>query len=598
MLKSFFLLLVSVLLCSTAQASILVYEPNGSFETKPNLAIAVGSAAGKTIVITSPQVIDDITIPPTTKLKIEKSGLLTINRGKKLTINGMFEAGLYQVFAENGKVSGMKHVNPVWFADTQTGNQQAFDAVAPNGVLELTSTRTINSISVRNPMSIKGTGGLKQPLSAASSNILVLAADGISVDSITIIGEISTGNKNHKNASGINCSGRSNIIIRNCTIKGKQNGIQNIETPTAVTNITIQNNTIRYTGYGIVIWPTNHPAQTTKYGSNITISGNDVRLQAGFDASSENIRGIRVSHCDNVSIAANTVFGAQLSIEIWCDGRNRLAKNIVISTNTVDTWLCLDNCDGGMLKNNIVDYNLLPAVHAVSKRYGGASGAVAGIESVYVNNLVIQGNNVANQPGNGIYIGYAGTSSNLSAISSNIIIDNNTIHKCATSSISVAGLQLGLIKDSTISNNTITECGTAKNGMAINCGGEVSIAKNIINPVRNLVFSNNILKKNHNTKYTFRIFGFNNIIIDNLTSENNAGDGITIAESTSSNLTLKNSTISNNSGFGIKYSTVMKDVKIENCKVIGNAKGPSTLNGVKADNMLGDYTYLNNNNGL
>jgi len=589
-------MIMLMVLFDTANASVLVLSPNGSTESKPNLALAVPVAVGKTIMVSTPQVIDDISIPTSTKLKVVKGGLIAVNSGKTFSIKGPFEAGPYQVFSGSGKISDLKYVDPIWFEDNQIGNQLAFDAVTANGTVELTTIRNVNSIYVRVPVTIKGSGGLAQKLSAVGNNILVLAADNITVDGITLKGPVTTGNANHSNVAGINCKGRSNITVNNCTIIGKQNGIQNIEDSTAVTNITIQNNKIRYTGYGIVIWPSAHPSPTTIYGSNINILNNDVRLQTGYNLYSENIRGIRISHCDNVSIIGNTSLGAQLSIETWCDGRNRLAKHIEISSNTVDTWLCLNSFDGGILNKNTVDYSLLPTLHAVSRVYGGSSGAVHGIEVVLAKNVTIQGNYVANQPSNGIYTGYAGASSTYPVLSSNLTIDSNTIYKCATVNTTVAGLQLNFISDSIISNNIITDCGTTTYGMAINCGGELG---KHFNPVRNLVFSNNILRANYNATYTFRLFAFDNITIDGLVSELNAGTGITIAEAKSINLVIRNSKIINNSMFGIRYNALnIANIVIEDSDLRGNRKGASTSNGISADNILGKHAVLRNNVGL
>lgn len=580
-------------ICMDAGASITVYYGNGSMSVEKNLSAAINYSGNTTIFVDSELVVDDVIIPSNVKLKLNKGGIILVNRGKKITINGKIEAGSYQIFAGSGMVAGINNVNPVWFPDNQDGNQQAFDAVAPNGTIEFNTVRNVESVVIKYPMIIKGPGGLSQSIKSIAKDVLLLHSDNITVDGISIKGPIVAGNTNHSNAAAVNINGHSNIKIKNCIISGKQNGIQNIANPNPVSNIDIINNRVKHAGYGIVIWPTAHPAPTTKYGSNITVAGNDVRLQAGYDPTSENIRGIRVSHCDNVTIVGNKSLGAQLSIETWCDNRNRWSRNAEISSNTVDTWICLDNFENGTLKNNTVDYLLLPAIHAVSKLYGGPSGAVCGIESVYVKNILIQGNYVANQPGNGIYIGYAGTkTSNELAISSNLTIDNNVIYRCATAGASMAGLQLGLIRDSTISNNTITECGTYKNGMAINCGGHD------LKPVTNLSFVNNILKNNNNSKYTFRLFGFKNIIVDNLISENNAGDGITLAESASIGFVMINSNILNNYGFGIKFSTAMKNVLIERSKVLGNKKGSSSVNGVTPDSSLGTYAKLNNNIGL
>ena len=69
----------------------------------------------------------DLTIPANIKLKIERGGVLTIATTKTLTINGPFDAGLYQVFsrAGTGKVvfgdGSVTAVYPVWFGADPSG---------------------------------------------------------------------------------------------------------------------------------------------------------------------------------------------------------------------------------------------------------------------------------------------------------------------------------------------------------------------------------------------------------------------------------------------------------------------------------------------
>ena len=222
-------------------------------------------------------------VPSTLSIHVEYPGSIATGT-YALTINGPFTATLAQVFTGTGAVTGLSYVNPIWFADTQAGNQLAFNAVSTEGTLEITTIRTVTSISVPNAITIKGSGGLTQAIGDVDNDVLLLTADGTVVDGITIAGAVTTGNTNFNNKAGINIKDRSNITIQNCTITGKQNGIQMIGTAaTPVASINIINNQIRYTGYGIILYPSEGTGVVTaNFGVKARVIGNDVRLQAGF----------------------------------------------------------------------------------------------------------------------------------------------------------------------------------------------------------------------------------------------------------------------------------------------------------------------------
>ncbi|MHB8947562.1 MAG: tail fiber domain-containing protein [Rhodoferax sp.] len=68
-------------------------------------ADALEAAAGKHLVINSAvTVASNTTIPDTISVSVIKPGLVTINAGQTLTINGSFEAGAFQIFAGAGAV--------------------------------------------------------------------------------------------------------------------------------------------------------------------------------------------------------------------------------------------------------------------------------------------------------------------------------------------------------------------------------------------------------------------------------------------------------------------------------------------------------------
>lgn len=98
-----------------------------------NAAIAsIGSTVTTLIVDAACSMSAAVTVPTTCGIVITKSGSIN-NGGHNLTINGPFEAGLYQVFSGAGSVAGLGFVNAMWFgavADSSTDNATAFTKAA------------------------------------------------------------------------------------------------------------------------------------------------------------------------------------------------------------------------------------------------------------------------------------------------------------------------------------------------------------------------------------------------------------------------------------------------------------------------------------
>ncbi len=115
--------------------AVLVFSPDGKYVAKATLAAAVASAdsVNKTIVVTSPITIDDVTVPATIALRCELGGVITVGTGKTLTINGPFSAGLYQCFSGAGSVvfgsGSVSEVYPEWWG--AVGN---YDIISDEGV--------------------------------------------------------------------------------------------------------------------------------------------------------------------------------------------------------------------------------------------------------------------------------------------------------------------------------------------------------------------------------------------------------------------------------------------------------------------------------
>jgi len=102
--------------------SVLILSPNGVSVLKPSLSVAVASddTSGKTIIVTSPQMLNDnLTIPKDIALKIVHGGVITINEGKTLTINGPLDTGKYRIF--NGRIAYKGQVMPHWWGAMADG---------------------------------------------------------------------------------------------------------------------------------------------------------------------------------------------------------------------------------------------------------------------------------------------------------------------------------------------------------------------------------------------------------------------------------------------------------------------------------------------
>lgn len=133
---------------AAARTTLLMNEKRiGDYADLAAAVTAIGSTACTLIIDSNQSVAADLTIPATLKLKVDKGAIITVATGQTLTINGPFEAGLYQVFSltGTGAVAFGKLVHsvyPEWwgatastYSDTtyEAGNVAAFNAALSCG---------------------------------------------------------------------------------------------------------------------------------------------------------------------------------------------------------------------------------------------------------------------------------------------------------------------------------------------------------------------------------------------------------------------------------------------------------------------------------
>lgn len=88
-----------------------------------NLSTAKSSqlTAGKTIVISNHQTVNNLTIPKDRLLFFKQGGRVTINSSKNLIINGAISTvGNDQIFDGKGSVKGLQEARPEWFSTNMT----------------------------------------------------------------------------------------------------------------------------------------------------------------------------------------------------------------------------------------------------------------------------------------------------------------------------------------------------------------------------------------------------------------------------------------------------------------------------------------------
>ncbi|MRR05882.1 MAG: hypothetical protein EG828_02895 [Deltaproteobacteria bacterium] len=96
------------------------------------LATAISSTppgVAKTIVVSSVITVNDLTIPSNIVLQVVRGGGFIIEKDKTLTINGPFEAGLFQIFQGTGRVAGLKSVHPEWWGARRDGTTDDGEAI-------------------------------------------------------------------------------------------------------------------------------------------------------------------------------------------------------------------------------------------------------------------------------------------------------------------------------------------------------------------------------------------------------------------------------------------------------------------------------------
>jgi hypothetical protein len=133
--------------------------------------VASPATEGKTIIVKKPLAVNNLTVPANRGIRIIQGGALNVAAGKKLTINGRFQAGMDNVFPGSGAVTfgvnSTDGVLPQWFGMDVSSSDNA--------------TQISKAIS-----SIKSIGGI---VKIAGGGVYTSSQINISYANITILGD-------------------------------------------------------------------------------------------------------------------------------------------------------------------------------------------------------------------------------------------------------------------------------------------------------------------------------------------------------------------------------------------------------------------------
>jgi len=166
----------------------------------------------------------DVTIPSNIKVEIEKGAILSIANTKTLTINGPFDAGLYQVFSGDGSVvfgsGAVAEVYPEWWGakgDGATDDSDAISSALNHNYIEFCPEKTyiIDTISKSGAGSFElnlNNSTLKHKSSSVDDMLIFSAALNVTIRNGNIDGNYT--NQTDKRIL-INAGGSSNVFITN-----------------------------------------------------------------------------------------------------------------------------------------------------------------------------------------------------------------------------------------------------------------------------------------------------------------------------------------------------------------------------------------------
>jgi len=432
---------------------------------------------------------DDLTITSNVMIVCPAGCILNIAAGKTLTINGPFEAGLYQVFSGAGSVSGLLLTKPKWWGavgdgttNDTTASQAAATALAQYGILDLGGYHyAVTGISISTDDAIIRDGWLVAHADTAGDHVIKAdsTTSGVQFKNLNIY--IDKAAITSTDCAGIYLDQCAKAKVINCFVNGSRNdnyGAPRMESGIygygATESEVINCKVINSDQEGIMFEScddtyisdcegrdTGKSAIGTHKGSRATIS-NCRAFDTGASGITMNSQDSIVSDClikDNTAANGITV-GHSASADTYANdcvvSNNRVINSAAVGITvqcginvTVEGNVITDSADDG------IQVKAHPSTHGVSVIKGNSVESSGGEGIYYVafqayGSVIIDSNGVYNSTDNGVYVFAL-----RDAVVSNNLIDtvgDSGIRFIGTTPVGAAGLLTASATGNTIKN--------------------------------------------------------------------------------------------------------------------------------------------------
>jgi parallel beta-helix repeat protein len=417
------------------------------------------------------------TIPSNINVIIEKGAILSIAAAQTLTINGSFDAGLYQVFSGTGSVAGLKVSNILWFGavsdsgttDNTAAIKAAYASLVAGGKLFIPYQEgyykydndggLTDAVAITQAVTVQLDGTIKSTSSTNDVNppyiFNVTGANFVLKGVGTLQGP---GTFVVNEGTDANCPGLLKLNANNCIV----DGITFVDSPEIAihipnkTNITIINN--KFTGGPLIAdaMSPQHYYILAHGGNQHIISGNKFYATSGGSCRSAICYGAAV-HAQNLTVTNNQFTDIhEHALYISRTNDSVVSNNIVLYTQAV-----VDQQGNAMKIGG--NHNVVTGNQINNAAFGGIN-LLAAYDCIISNNMIFDFGFVGIEINNNVVsaVGY-----NRNIIDSNLLIgrtDGEAVYE---------GIRYCGMADTTahclggkITNNSISNAGTAAAAIA------------------------------------------------------------------------------------------------------------------------------------
>lgn len=359
---------------------------------------AIGSTPTK-LILDVPYTTNTLTTPSTLQLEAELLGIGTINSGKSLTINGPFSAGLYQVFAGSGAVTGLKEAKPEWWGVDGTDDHVQINkalGAAKTGLLskKYTVAATGTSITMNPGNRLIGVDSAEIYSDAVpnnTANIYVVmvpsGADGCEISGIAFRGNGSTAAGNSY-PSAIRVEKADYTSIHNNSFDGISWGVSISDADGVGASNPIGTKITNNTFYDM----TGPVADKGGYGVLCTFNDSTIITNNNFEGTSRHCIYLSAA-TRRANVSGNICKGSEyapISLFAGTTVGNEVYDNVITGNQFIGLGTALANSHGIPMTGNIYNNTISNNIVKNARNYGLMMQAASATQ--YPHDNVISGN--------------------------------------------------------------------------------------------------------------------------------------------------------------------------------------------------------------